>query len=139
MKANSTEQEQNQGIKGKVVWLEGNLMPSIGDDPLDVRGESGGVKREIHIHKLTSINQTQQVNGVFFNNIQTEKVKVVTSDEKGNFKAELPPGRYSVFIKEGDKGFFANLFDGHNNINPVTVEENEFKEIKIEINYEASY
>jgi hypothetical protein len=137
MKANTTSQE-NQGIRGQVIWIEGNMMPGLGDEPQEESASKKGIKREIHIHELTNIKDARQTEGVFFDNIQTKKIKVVTSDEEGFFNATLPAGSYSVFVKENNS-YFANLFDGLNNIHPVKVEQGKFTQIRIEVNYRAAY
>lgn len=121
-------------MKGKVVLRQGNHMPSP-DAPQQSSGR--GVKRELHIHELTNMGQ---VTGEppFYQQIQTKRITKVVSDENGNFAVELKPGRYSVFAKEKE-GFYANLFDGRNNIFPVEVKENQVTAIEFIIDYNATY
>lgn len=123
-----------QGIRGKVVWVSGNQMPGPGAE----RTTPKGIKREIHIYSLTTVGQTTQTDGVFFSDVKSQFVKKVRSKKNGKFCVKLPPGQYSVFIKE-DKGLFANLFDGENYIHPITVKSGEYEIITIQVNYAASF
>lgn len=134
MSCKSTEaQTVEQGIKGQVKWYEGNLMP--GPDNKATQGEA--VQREVHIYELVSINNMPR-QGELYEEMPSKLVKKVTTDENGNFSVALSPGQYSVFTKE-DEGLFASISDGEGNINPVTVQEGEVTEIKIDINYKAYY
>jgi hypothetical protein len=123
-----------QGIKGKVVWVSGNQMPGPGAE----RADHKGIKREIYIYTLTTVAQTTQTDGVFFTDITSKLVKKISSKKNGKFCVKLPPGEYSIFIKE-DKGLFANLFDGENHIHPVTVKAGEYENLTIQVNYAASF
>lgn len=124
---------QHQGIRGEVLWFSGNQMPGPGKefDP------KMGVKREIAIHKITTLSQTKQ-DGIFFSAINTELVATITTEENGSFRVKLPPGEYSLFVKEPG-GYYANLFNDKGQINPVKVEPNRFSWITITIDYEAVY
>lgn len=124
---------QQQGIKGKVEWISGNQMPG----PDRPASKPLGIKREIWIYPATTLSQAS-MDGVFFSDIQTLSVKKVKSGKNGCFKATLPPGNYSLFVKEKN-GLFANRFDGQNRINCVTVKPGEFTEITIRVDYEAAY
>ncbi len=128
-----------QGLAGQVFWLEGDMMPSINDAPDVNRKKLKGepVEREVHIYKLTTMDEATS-EGPFFKNIRTKLIETVQSNEEGQFIVSLPAGRYSVFVKE-ESGLFANLFDGEGYINPVEVKEGEITPIKIEVNYKAAY
>lgn len=125
-----------QGVTGKVIWLEGNLMPTIGDTNTKAR-EGRPVVREIHVYKLINVKETQSQDG-FFTKIKGNLIKKSLSDESGHFSIQLPIGEYSIFIKE-EQGLYANLFDGSNNINPVVVNKDKVTEITIKVDYKAMY
>lgn len=127
-----------QGIIGEVKWVEGNLMPSIGDTTYATRAKGVPIKREIYIYKVTKPDDAVREDGNFYASIRTQLVKKVKSGKDGRFKVKLPPGKYSVFVVEKE-GLFANIFDGDNCINPVTVQANNFTEIQILVNYKAYY
>jgi hypothetical protein len=124
---------QSQGICGSVLWVQGNQMP--GPDKSIAAGK--GVKREVHIFQKTTVNQTTQ-QGVFFSEIKTPKVKVITTKRNGSFKVKLEPGTYSLFVKE-EEGLFANSFDGQQCIQCITVNPGKFSKTTIEVNYKAAY
>lgn len=130
-----------QGIAGKVLWIEGNQMPGIIDENASEesrkRPAPNGIRRSIHIYELTNTSQAQGT-GVFYNNLHTKLIKTVTSDEEGNFAVALPTGRYSVFVEE-EEGLFANLMDGEGNLNPVEVTRDSVSTLTIEVNYKAAY
>jgi hypothetical protein len=127
-------QSMAQGIKGKVIFRQGDFMPSPDAPP---QGSGRGVQRELFIHELTNM---QQVTGEppFYSQIQTKMVKKVVSDENGAFAVELKPGKYSLFVKEKDS-YYANLFDGQNNIYPVEVKEKQVAEVEFIIDHQATY
>lgn len=123
-----------QGIEGEVTWYEGSRMPGIGQTSLPGKP----VKRVIYIYELTNRSQAKTSGGPFYQDIKTDMVKKTTTDAKGQFKASLPAGMYSLFTEE-EKGLFANYLDGNGNINPVTVKTGEVTRIRIRIDYMAAY
>lgn len=74
----------------------------------------------------------------FFKDIATPLVTSLITNPDGSFKLKLPPGKYSVFVKEDD-GLFANLFDKDNSINPVVVKERQYSWLPITVDYNATY
>ena len=127
-----------QGIIGEVRWIEGNLMPSIGDTSYASRAEGVPIEREIYVYKATQLKDVEKSGGSFYTSIHTQLIKKVKSKKDGSFRVLLPSGKYSLFVVE-EEGFFANIFDGDNFINPVTVQPDNYTEIKIQVNYKAFY
>ena len=125
----------NQGICGSIVWKSGSLMPSPDDrKPVKVKP----VQRELFVYDLTSTEQATLQDG-FYKAIVTTLIKSVKSDSEGKFCLELPEGRYSLFIQEGNKGLYANQFDGDGNIFPVKVGKDKLSIIVFTIDYQAVY
>jgi hypothetical protein len=124
---------QRQGIRGEVFWVSGNQMPGPGKSA----APQLGIQREIYIHKVTSIEIENQT-GPFFNEIKSEFVTKILSKPDGSFKVKLPPGEYSVFVKEPN-GLFANLVESDGKINPATIPLKRFVWMTITIDYEAAY
>jgi hypothetical protein len=124
----------NQGICGSIVWKSGNSMPS----PDQVSVKSKPVQRELFVYDLTNTEQATLQDG-FYKAIVTNLIKSVKSDAEGKFCLELPEGRYSLFVKEGDKGLYANQFDGEGNIFPVKVSKDKVSIIIFTIDYQAVY
>ncbi|MFC5410617.1 hypothetical protein ACFPMF_14940 [Larkinella bovis] len=123
-----------QGICGTVIFKSGNHMP--GPDRPQPKGQP--VVREVLIYELTKTDQTEPTEDGFYARVKTRLVKKVKSNPDGTFYVSLPAGTYSVFVQE-EKGLYANLFDGDNNIFPVTVEKNRQSTITFEITYQAVY
>lgn len=124
---------QVQGIKGQVFWLSGDQMPG----PDKKRSPQQGIVREILFYEATKIAETKQDDNFFTINGKSP-VGTVISQPNGDFSISLPPGKYSVFIKEQDK-LFANLFDGDGCINCITVEPKKIAWLTITVDYAAAY
>lgn len=124
-----------QGIAGKVLWVEGNMMPTFGQDSADRQEKP--ISREIYIYALTGEEQAQMRNG-FYIDIETPLIEKTHSDEGGNFSVSLPPGQYSILTKEPE-GLYANTYDGAGNIQPVTVIKDSVSHITLIIDYKAVY
>ncbi len=127
-----------QGIIGEVRWVEGNLMPTIGDTTYAARAKGIPIEREVFIYKAIKADDVNRSKGNFYASISGKLVRRIKSSRDGTFKVMLPPGKYSLFVIEKE-GLFANRFDGKNYINPVTVQANNFTEIQILVNYKAYY
>ncbi|MGM9506122.1 hypothetical protein ACS5NO_00280 [Larkinella sp. GY13] len=123
-----------QGICGTVLFKSGNHMP--GPDRPMPKGQP--VVREVLIYELTKIDQTEATDDGFYTKINTRLIKKVKSDQDGKFCVSLPAGSYSVFVQE-EKGLYANLSDGQNNIFPVTVAKNRRSTIAFDISYQAVF
>jgi hypothetical protein len=128
-----TATAQKQGIEGQVFWLSGNQMPG----PDRGRSPQQGIVREIYIYNATTLSDVTQQDG-FYADIKTVFVTKVTTRSDGSFKVKLPPGKYTVFVKE-TKGLFANLFDGNGCINCVLVQPKRYAWITVTVDYEAAY
>ena len=136
-KNNGSEVSDSQGVQGKVMWLEGNMMPSYGEKKKAVENNGKPVVREIYFCQPTKMNELEN-DGTIFQDVAERMFRVVSSDENGKYSINLPVGKYSVFTKE-KTGFFANSFDGEGNINVVEVKEGEMTELDIQINYAATF
>jgi len=129
---------RRQGIVGEVRWVEGNLMPTIGDTSLYERARGIPLVRDIYIFRAVKREDVVSGGGSFYKLVNGNLVGRLKTKKDGKFQADLPPGKYSIFVME-EEGYFANIFDGENYINPVTVQANRFTEIKILVNYKAYY
>jgi hypothetical protein len=124
----------DQGVWGEVQFWEGDFQPICPD------GEITRVKREIYIHELTPRSKAVMADepAPFYSKIETPLVAKTTSRKSGFFQVELPPGRYSIFVRE-DSLFYANRTDGEGNIYPFTVKEDSLSKIKFDITYKATF
>ncbi len=124
----------NQGICGTIVWKSGNLMPFPDDKVLKPKA----VQRELFVYEITNSQQATLQNG-FYTAIVTNLIKSTKSDTEGKFCLELPAGKYSLFVKEGNKGLYANQFDGDGNIFPVKITKDNLSMVVFTIDYQANY
>ena len=123
------------GIKGYAYLVTGNQMPS----PNQIPSQPKGIKTTLYIYSLTNINEvSRQGNSAFYQNISTELVTQLETDENGYFRIKLKPGRYSLFVKKGEL-FYSSQFDEKNNIHPVDVKRGKTTEVVFRVNYDAVY
>ncbi len=124
-----------QGVFGRVLWLEGNFMPSP-----DKPQSKGGVPvlRSIYIYEITKLSDVTG-EAPLFSKINTALVAKVKSNNDGYFQCKLKLGRYSIFTLEEDGKFFANLFEGDGAIASFEVKEGEVVTYDIRINHKAAY
>ena len=121
-------QTLRQGIQGQVFLVATTLADSTAARP----NPNAGIQREVVIHQLTTLGQAKHENGIF-KSVPTEMVLSMLTEKDGSFKAKLPPGEYSVFIKEAG-GLYANLFE-QNRINPVIVKPKQYSWVTITVEY----
>lgn len=126
---------KRQGIEGHVRLVTGNQMPSP-----DVAPSAGrGIKTTLYIYELTNLGQVNRVGqSAFYSQVSSKLVKKVQTNDKGYFKVRLSPGQYSVFLKK-DTVFYANRFDGENNIAPVEVVRKKMTQLEVKMDYDAVY
>lgn len=124
-----------QGVVGKVVWVEGNLMPSP-DRPKQQKKIP--TVRTVYIYKLTKFSNTEGELPLF-SNIKSDLVAKVKTNKQGFFQRRLAPGKYSIFTQEEDGKFFANLSNGDGYIAPFEVKASGVTQYDIMINYKAAY
>jgi hypothetical protein len=127
-----------QGITGTVTWLEGNRMPMMTESgKAEGKPKASPIKRLVKIYPLIQFSDLKMEDGLFIA-VAAEPIAEVETNDKGVYSIPLSPGRYSVLIVE-ENGLFANIFDGEGNVNPVTVKENEWTLLDVEVNYRAVY
>ncbi len=126
---------KEQGIEGHVFRISGNQMPSPDRKP----SEPKGIKTVLYIFELTNSSQVSRQNhSSFYSAINTKLVKKVETDSNGYFKVQLPTGDYSLFTKK-DNLFYANWFDGNNNIAPAAVLPDKMTRVEVRVDYDANY
>ena len=124
-----------QGIEGTIYKVSGNMMPGPGAN----KSTPKGTKATLYIFELTNANQVvRQEQSAFYTSIKSKLVKKVDSNSKGRFSVQLPPGRYSLFVKK-DSLYYANLYDDKNNIFPVEVLPKKMTKVEFRIDYNAVY
>jgi hypothetical protein len=124
----------HQGVKGRVLLVRGNQMPS----PDAPRSAPVGLQTTLFIYELTNTSQVTPGDGSFYKAISSKLVKEVESGADGTYKAELEPGMYSLFVKKGDL-FYSNIFDDKMNIHPIEVKKGKWTEEDFKADYDAVY
>ncbi|HEV2355829.1 MAG TPA: carboxypeptidase-like regulatory domain-containing protein [Puia sp.] len=121
---------QRSGIEGRLYAIAGNRMPGPprryndtvrGDNTLQRPATGPGIKGTICVFELTNDRQvTRKGTSPYCEAVHTRLIRQADTDDKGNFRIPLPPGTYSVFIRENGL-YYAGRRDEKNNIAPVTV------------------
>ena len=124
-----------QGVSGRVLWMEGNFMPSP-DRPN--RSQGTPAKRTVYIYQLTKLSEVSGESPLFAA-VRSTLVAKVKTDKQGYFSCQLSPGKYSIFTREEEDKFFANLFDGDGNIAPFAVKADEVTKYDVSVNYKAAF
>ena len=100
---------------------------------------SKGFVCTIIIFEPTSINETTPHNiSNLYEIIHTKQVSLVETDSSGHFSVDLPVGKYSLFIRLGNK-YYTNLFNQFNQIGLFEVLPNKYTEAKLIINKTATF
>ncbi|MEI6088286.1 MAG: hypothetical protein WCR66_11890 [Bacteroidota bacterium] len=125
----------SQGIKGYVIENQGNRMPMKGIE----QKISKGYVCTIIVFEPTSLNETTPQNiSNLYEKIHTKQVSLVDTDSSGHFSVDLPVGKYSLFIRLGNK-YYANLFNQFNQIGLFEVLPNKYTEAKLIMNKGATF
>lgn len=124
-----------EGIAGRVTELTGNQMPMRGSIP----PQPTGVKTTVYVYAPTTTAQVTRIGtSPAYTAITTNRVASVDTDSSGNFSIALPPGDYSLFIKQGEH-FYANLFNQLNQIALFTVKPGEVTTANLTISSGAHF
>jgi hypothetical protein len=127
--------EIDTGISGFVRQAVGNQMP----DPNEPRPAPAVFETTVYVYELTPVTKTVRMGtSPIFTKIETKLIDSVDTDKKGYYQFKLPPGNYSVFVKQ-EGHFFASIFDDKNNANPVKVEQGKVSALDVVVNNKASY
>lgn len=127
-----------QGVWGNVWFWEGNFMPTT-DNSSD--GTITPVERKIYIYEATRLDSViinADFGAVFYDSIATKQIAQVESDKSGFYQIELPPGKYSVFVKE-DSLFYGSEGDSEGYLMLAQVYTNSVTKRQIDIDYKAAY
>jgi len=126
-----------QGVWGNVWFWEGDFMPTTDNSS---GGKITAVERNIYIYEATRFDSVirDSIRYPFIKSINSNFVDEITSDKDGFFQINLPPGKYSFFVKE-DSLFFANESDGDGYLMSAEVSEDKVTKRQVDINYNAVY
>jgi len=128
----------NQGIYGKVEFLEGDFMPGPGGG---AKGSKTGVKRKIYLFSPALNLNTMpdlEVEGSFVRVGERNPVYKTTSSRDGKYRLPAKPGTYSIIIVE-EEGLYCNGSDGTATLCPITIHKNEWELMDVQVNYKEVY
>jgi hypothetical protein len=124
-----------QGISGTVTETSGNQMPMKGAP----KKMTKNIQCTVLVYEPTTIADTEpNETAAFYTAIHTKQIAAVETDSTGQFKVNLPIGKYSLFIKIGDR-FYANLYDQFNQIALFEVLPNAYTAANLKLNRSATY
>lgn len=112
----------SQGAFGRVEVYSGNCMPG----PAEIKSGCS-IKRDSR--KIYFKEQTTSQN-----KNQAKLVKTVQSDSQGNYQAELPAGKYSIFI-EDEGGEYCNGGNGAGIMCPLEIIQGQAKELNLRVDH----
>ena len=124
-----------QGVYGKLIWQEGNRMPSPDAPSL---GMGKPVQKKISIYELTNLNQVSGTAPLFSAN-RAKLVAETISSKEGDFECKLEPGLYSIFTEEPNQLLFANSFNGQGDIMRFEIKKGQLTQVNIIINCKAAF
>ncbi|MCM0081131.1 carboxypeptidase-like regulatory domain-containing protein [Geomonas sp. Red32] len=125
----------NQGIFGVVRFWKGDFQPFDSEKHSSI----SPVQREVLAYKVITIRDIDPFwSGPFLTQIPGELVGKTSSDASGFYEMSLPPGVYSVIIKEGSN-YYINRFGGYGLVNPVQVVPGAVVNLDINIQYQAAF
>ncbi|MEI8073723.1 MAG: hypothetical protein WCH78_03165 [Bacteroidota bacterium] len=124
-----------QGILGIVTETRGNQMPMKGAPQKMTKI----IQCTVLVYEPTTISDTEpNETAAFYTAIHTKQIAAVDTDSTGEFKVNLPIGKYSLFIKMGDR-FYANLYDQFNHIALFEVLPNGYTTANLKLIRSATY
>lgn len=128
-----------EGLAGTVIFTEGNCMPQpVDDEEMESSCLRYPVSRVVQIREYTHRSKTEHQGGGFHTNVQTKLIAKVQTDAAGFFEVDLPPGNYSLFIKE-QGSLYANLWNSEGFIQAATVTEGDAVFVTLDITHSAYY
>lgn len=122
------------GIRGTVLFLEGDFMPGPGPKS----GTTRPVIRKVLVYAAARLDQVKPAGeGGFYSRIDTPLVAQTTSAKNGKFEVKVAPGTYTLVVEENGQ-FYANGTDG-TYLKPVVVEKGKFTDFQFNIDYKSTW
>ncbi|MGC4046825.1 MAG: hypothetical protein QM758_23775 [Armatimonas sp.] len=139
----------SRGVAGIVyVWEgdfremplnNGSVIPSTFSRPRlgSARGLVYTARRQLELHPYSDTPPQIDING-FVEALITEPVAVGISDDKGVFQVEAPPGRYRVYVREGDRLWLGRPDLGLSFV-PIEVREDSVATVRVDVTWGAIF
>ena len=117
-----------QGIKGH-VFLENNTSMPLKGSP---KQKGRPISTVIYIYETAHVKQLIDQEGNYAKGIEAKLIKQVLSNNAGQFKVRLAPGKYSIVIGY-QEGIYIPYFSGNTGIAFIEVLKHQFQEIDLGI------
>lgn len=120
-----------QGLRGKVVKLEGDFMPWVGDEPRQ-RNKTTPLQVSVHIFKgsVKVFENPDEKHPSFLQKVQTKA--------DGSYECALPPGEYTAVAEINGK-LYLNAFQSDGTWSTVTIEAKQWKTWDIRDSSDAAF
>ena len=117
-----------QGIKGHVLIENNTAMPLKGSP----KQRGSPIATMVYIYEVANVNQLIGQEGNYAKGIKARLIKQVRSNNAGQFKLKLAPGKYSIVLGY-QEGIYIPYFSGNTGIAFIEVLKHQFQEIDLSI------
>ena len=123
-----------QGIKGHVFIENNTSMPLKGSS----KQQGRPIATVVYIYETANVNQLIGQEGNYAKGIEAKLIKQVRSNNAGQFKIRLAPGKYSIVLGY-QEGVYIPFFSGNTGVAFVEVSKHHYQEIDLRIMASSIY
>ena len=117
-----------QGIRGHVLMENNTSMPLKGSS----KQQGRPIATVVYIYETSNVNQLIGQEGNYAKGIKARLIKQVRSNNAGQFKIRLAPGKYSIVLGY-QEGIYIPFFSGNTGVAFVEVSKHQYQEIDLRI------
>ncbi len=117
-----------QGIRGHVLMENNTSMPLKGSS----KQQGRPIATVVYIYETSNVNQLIGQEGNYAKGIKARLIKQVRSNNAGQFKIRLAPGKYSIVLGY-QEGIYIPFFSGNTGVAFVEVLKHQYQEIDLSI------
>jgi hypothetical protein len=117
-----------QGIRGHVLLENNTSMPLKGSS----KQQGRPIATVVYIYETANVNQLIGQEGNYAKGIEARLIKQVRSNNAGQFKIRLAPGKYSIVLGY-QEGIYIPFFSGNTGVAFVEVSKHHYQEIDLRI------
>ena len=117
-----------QGIRGHVLMENNTSMPLKGSS----KQQGRPIATVVYIYETANVNQLIGQEGNYAKGIKARLIKQVRSNNAGQFKIRLAPGKYSIVLGY-QEGIYIPFFSGNTGVAFVEVSKHHYQEIDLRI------
>jgi hypothetical protein len=117
-----------QGIRGHVLLENNTSMPLKGSS----KQQGRPIATVVYIYETANVNQLIGQEGNYAKGIEARLIKQVRSNNAGQFKIRLAPGKYSIVLGY-QEGIYIPFFSGNTGVAFVEVSKHHYQEIDLRV------